>query len=56
MTQVLQDETNISKFIFEYWRDLKREKYLFMKEVDPECSHLLRWHLGFSVPADIESF
>lgn len=31
MTQGLQDETNISKFIFEYWRDLKREKYLQRK-------------------------
>lgn len=41
MTQRLQDETNISKFIFEYWRDLKREKYFLIEEVDPEYSHLL---------------
>lgn len=48
MTQEWQDGTNnISKFIFEYWRDLKWEKYLFMNEVDPACSHLLEQHLRF---------
>lgn len=59
MTQELQDGTNnISKFIFEYWRDLKWEKYLFMNEVDPACSHLLEQHLRFSVLActTVESF
>jgi len=55
MTQGLQDETIISEFIFESWRVLKQERYLFMEEVDPECSHL-QWHLRFSVPADINSF